>query len=209
MPNDRRVEPTRTRTYANVVLVLVFTSMLAALPASVAYGVWQTAEWTDRSSDEFELRVGVHGSWNATWDDTGSRERTRRLRILPHVQDDLLPRGTGVQVRVIPVDALVPRSRKLVDGDGWATIGSQSNGIPEPELDPPLVERIEYRVVAVPPGMEGTTARLFVAGRADSVYHGSSAPFFCCALAIVAAPLLSMFAVARRRRTTSSARDGG
>lgn len=205
---ERLTSGTWAETGARIVLQLAIVA--AAFATLLAIFVTCTAYWTNRESAPFELRVGVSGEWKETWSFSGPMQRVRRVRLLPHIEDDTLPRGTGVQVRVTPVDALVPRSRMLVDGDGWATIGSQANHTPEPELDPTLVERIEYRVVAVPPAWEGTQVRLFVAGRADSSLSGPSWGYWYVAFVILAlgsVPLVLLRSSARAGETDSAVRD--
>jgi hypothetical protein len=171
----------RTAAVRAAFAVFLAALLLAAPLAWFACQEGQKAEWPDRTSPEFTLLPGMSGTREASWEDTGSRLRERRLRLLPDVKDDRLPRGTGVQVRVEPDSALLDAAQTVRGEDGWVTIGTRGGMHHQPILDPARVERIAYRVADVPPELAGTCARLYVPGVVDSE-ESWAGPFWCAAL---------------------------
>ncbi len=176
--------------------------------ANAARHLYSLACWPDRSSDPFELRVGVEGDWIGFWEPQSGKNRERVLWLdRPPWTEDSGRLGSDILVTIEPHDAVIEQGSSPVDAHGERLIewGREGGGLIV--IDPPLVRRIHYRVARVDPSFEGSKTQLLVRGSADSEFPELAPVFLQGALWSVLlglVPGILWFRAIRRKQLTAS-----
>lgn len=104
-------------------------------------------DWDVQHSSVFELREGAEGTWSPKYAPESARFPCRILRVVGDVHfRNVRDEGLRVVARITPRDAACTHNLREHGVDGWIPVESSW----ELEVDPPRVERIDWRVESRP-----------------------------------------------------------
>lgn len=160
-------------------VLVVLAAIGIALCLGVAYLFPSPPDWSVQRSEPFELRAGAEGAWAPHYEPEPTRHPYRRLCVGGDVDMYVPVAGEGfterlrdvdvrVVVRVTPRDAVREEYLRDHGVDGW--IPAESSW--QLQVDPPRVERVDWRVEARPGATgsgSGRRVTLAIVGPEDSV----------------------------------------